>query len=133
MAKDISAVAAGTVGAGVLLLWSALTGASVLSSLQDLVTGKKPAGTKAHPIQQPSAPPASSSSSGGGGGGPTPPGGKAPGDLGANPSGGGGTPSPSPPIQLPQLAPPPPAYTPPTHVQAPPKPSRPWWDPRGWF
>lgn len=60
-------VAVGTVVAGGVLIWSGLRGASVLSAVQDVIQGKKPAGANAHPI----AVPAGSSGSPAGGSGAT--------------------------------------------------------------
>ena len=56
MAKgQISGVAVGVVGAGALLLWSGLKGASVAATLQDLIKGKKPAGINIAPIESAAA------------------------------------------------------------------------------
>jgi cell wall-associated NlpC family hydrolase len=51
MATGISGVAVGTIGAGLLLMWSGLKGASVAATVQDLIKGKKPAGTNIKPIE----------------------------------------------------------------------------------
>jgi cell wall-associated NlpC family hydrolase len=48
--RGVSAVAVGAVGAGVILVWSGLKGSSVLSTLQSVIQGKKPAGEQTHPI-----------------------------------------------------------------------------------
>lgn len=53
MARDVSAVAVGTIAAGGLLVWSGLKGSSVLGAAQDLIQGKKPAGTNVYPIGTP--------------------------------------------------------------------------------
>jgi hypothetical protein len=58
-----SAVAVGTTAAGALLIWSGVKGASVLTSVQELVQGTKPTGQQMYPIGTPVG---SSSSSGAG-------------------------------------------------------------------
>jgi cell wall-associated NlpC family hydrolase len=49
--SGISGISVGVIGAGLLLLWSGLKGASVSATLQDLIKGQKPAGTNIKPIQ----------------------------------------------------------------------------------
>lgn len=51
----ISGISVGVVGAGLLLLWSGLKGASVAATVQDLIKGQKPAGTNIKPIDSASA------------------------------------------------------------------------------
>lgn len=51
MPGGISGVAVGTIGAGLLLMWSGLKGASIAATVQDLIQGKKPAGTNIKPIE----------------------------------------------------------------------------------
>lgn len=47
---DISAVTVGTIAAGAVLVWSGVKGASVLTTVQELVQGKKPSGRNMYPI-----------------------------------------------------------------------------------
>lgn len=49
-AQGVNGIAVGVLGAGVLLLWSGLKGASVAATLQDLIKGKAPAGQNIKPI-----------------------------------------------------------------------------------
>lgn len=49
----VSAVAAGTLAVGGLLVWSGLKGSSVLGAVQDVINGHQPSGTNAHPIDVP--------------------------------------------------------------------------------
>jgi cell wall-associated NlpC family hydrolase len=51
----ISGVSVGVVGAGLLMLWSGLKGASVSATIQDLIKGQKPAGTNIKPIESAAA------------------------------------------------------------------------------
>lgn len=52
-ASSVNPIAVGAVGAGLIFLWSGLKGASVLATVQDLIQGKKPAGTNMYPIGTP--------------------------------------------------------------------------------
>jgi hypothetical protein len=63
---NLNAVAVGAVGAGLVFIWSGLKGASVLSTLQSVMQGKKPADTNAYPIGGPASSAAGTSSSPGG-------------------------------------------------------------------
>lgn len=138
MAVSTAAVAA--IAVGCVSVYAGIKGISIPQAIQAIVQGRSPSTlAQANPIKQPAPPPDNSA---GGGGNPNPPGNKAPGDLSGNPgggSGGGGSGSGGGGIQLPQIQPPqvaPPAQQPPppTHIrEPPPKPSYPWWDPRGWF
>jgi hypothetical protein len=129
-ARGVSAVAVGCVGAGLLLVWSGLTGASVLASIQDLVQGKKPSPENAHPITAQVAAAAAKVAAGAAaaarkaGATPQP-------DL---PSGSGNASKATPPTvgtsplpRLPVVAPPR-QTTPQTRLTAPPKKSKPWWE-----
>lgn len=49
----VSGVAAGTMAAGAVLVWTGLRGGSVLTTVQELVQGKKPAGANVRPISVP--------------------------------------------------------------------------------
>jgi cell wall-associated NlpC family hydrolase len=51
MPTGVSGIAVGTIGAGLLLMWSGLKGASIAATVQDLIKGKKPAGTNIKPIE----------------------------------------------------------------------------------
>lgn len=55
MPAGVSGVAVGTIGAGLLLMWSGLKGASVAATVQDLIKGKKPTGTNIKPIESAAA------------------------------------------------------------------------------
>lgn len=48
--QGLSGTAVAAVGAGAMLLWSGLKGASVTATLQDLIRGTKPSGDKTNPI-----------------------------------------------------------------------------------
>lgn len=48
--RGLSAVAVGAVAGGVILVWSGLKGASVLSSVQSILQGKQPTGENVHGI-----------------------------------------------------------------------------------
>lgn len=52
MAKgtQVNAIAVGAVGIGLAFVWSGIKGASVLTSLQEIITGKKPTGQNVHGI-----------------------------------------------------------------------------------
>jgi hypothetical protein len=63
MAGGVDAVAVGTVATGGLLIWSGLKGANTLTTVQELIQGKKPSGQNAHQIAIPAA--TSGGSSGG--------------------------------------------------------------------
>ncbi len=49
--SGISGISVGVIGAGLLLLWSGLKGASISATLQDLIKGQKPAGVNVKPIE----------------------------------------------------------------------------------
>jgi hypothetical protein len=124
----VNGVAVATLAVGSVLMWSGITGTSVLASIQDIIQGRKPRSQQTHGIFQPAL-----TSPGGGGrpalpssqGGGTPK--PAPGpSSGSSGSSGGVFPDLTPPKVAPPVAPPPPAHT------AAPKP-RPWYDPFGWF
>lgn len=51
----ISGISVGVIGAGLLLLWSGLKGASVAATVQDLIKGQKPAGQNVKPIESAAA------------------------------------------------------------------------------
>lgn len=48
--SDLSAIAVGAAAAGAVLIWSGVKGASVLTTLTELVRGQKPAGQNVYPI-----------------------------------------------------------------------------------
>jgi cell wall-associated NlpC family hydrolase len=48
--RGMNAIAVGAAGAGVLLVWSGLKGASVLETVQSLLQGQQPSGTRTRPI-----------------------------------------------------------------------------------
>jgi hypothetical protein len=50
MGNQVNAIAVGAVGGGLIFLWSGLKGASVISSLQDLIKGQKPSFAQTHGI-----------------------------------------------------------------------------------
>lgn len=145
----VNGVAVGAVGAGVLLVWSGITGSGLLLTVQELIKGQQPSGTKIRPIDIPDAPdaPAGSgggSKSGGGsrsGGGPAPTPGlnKLPPGGGGSTGGGGDVTTNLPQItpRAPQVAPAPVVSPPPGRVlrptPEPPTKHYPWYDPRGWF
>lgn len=52
---QVSTMAVGAVGVGLVFLLSGLKGASVLSAVQDVIQGKQPAFTAAHPVDTPQA------------------------------------------------------------------------------
>jgi cell wall-associated NlpC family hydrolase len=56
MPGGVSGIAVGAIGAGLLLMWSGLKGASVAATVQDLIKGKKPAGTNIKPIESAAVP-----------------------------------------------------------------------------
>lgn len=66
MGKSVSGIAVGSVAVGLVFLWSGLKGASVISTLQELIQGKRPSFAPAHSIPIPSTTPAPA---GGGSGG----------------------------------------------------------------
>lgn len=130
MAREISVAALSAVGIGSVLVWSGLSGASVLAALQSILQGKAPVNDHARQIAIAGTAgvaggaregAAAAANPGGSGGSP---------DL-PKPSGGGGGGK----IQLPEVAAPP--RLPPvplTHISSPPPAkSTPWWDPLGWF
>lgn len=49
---NVSAIALGVIGAGIVFAWSGIKGASVARTIQDLVQGHRPAGDLAYPIGQ---------------------------------------------------------------------------------
>lgn len=49
-AGSVNGLGVAAVAAGALLLWSGIKGASVTTSLRDLIGGKSPAGTQAYPL-----------------------------------------------------------------------------------
>jgi cell wall-associated NlpC family hydrolase len=51
----ISGISVGVIGAGLLMLWSGLKGASVSATVQDLIKGQKPAGVNVKPIESAAA------------------------------------------------------------------------------
>lgn len=53
MAGGVDGVAVGTVISGGVLIWSGLKGASLLTTIQEVIQGKKPAGQNAHSIGTP--------------------------------------------------------------------------------
>lgn len=50
MGKQVDAIAVGSVGVGLIFLWSGLKGASVITTIQELVQGKQPMFASAHSI-----------------------------------------------------------------------------------
>jgi hypothetical protein len=48
--KQVSAIAVGVVGFGLIFIWAGLRGSSVIATIQDLVMGKKPEGDNTNPI-----------------------------------------------------------------------------------
>lgn len=50
---QVSGIAVAAVGAGLVFLWSGLKGASILTTIQEVIQGKKPSGTQANPIGTP--------------------------------------------------------------------------------
>lgn len=48
--KQVNAIAVGAVGIGLVFLWSGIKGASFITTLQELVQGKKPDWKQTHPI-----------------------------------------------------------------------------------
>lgn len=50
---QVSGVAVAAVGAGLVFLWSGLKGASILTTIQDMIQGKKPSGTPVNQIGVP--------------------------------------------------------------------------------
>lgn len=126
----VNGVAVGAVTAGLVLVWSGLKGASVLETIQSIIKGQKPTGANRRPIDllaQEAADAARRAASAVPSPSPSLPSGL--------PSGGGPNPVRLPPI-TPSIVPPavaPPHVTPTGHLVAPPAPTYPWWDPRGWF
>lgn len=51
--RGLSAIALGAAGAGALLVWSGLRGASVLESAQAVLQGKQPSGEAVHGVETP--------------------------------------------------------------------------------
>lgn len=50
MGKQVDAIAVGSVGVGLIFLWSGLKGASVITTVQELIQGKQPTFAPAHSI-----------------------------------------------------------------------------------
>lgn len=59
-----SAVAVGATAAGAILIWSGLRGASALKTVQELVQGAKPSGSKVYPIGTPVGSPSTAGGTG---------------------------------------------------------------------
>ena len=64
MAAGVSGIAVGAIGAGLLLMWSGLKGASIAATVTDLIKGKKPAGTNIKPIESAAVPVAGGTTTG---------------------------------------------------------------------
>lgn len=62
--SEVSGVALGTLAIGGVLMWSGLKGASLLTTVQEAIQGKKPSGSNVHPVTTPQATAASSTSTG---------------------------------------------------------------------
>lgn len=53
--QGLNGIAVGAVGAGILIVWSGLRGASVAATIQELIKGQKPAGANIAPIESAAA------------------------------------------------------------------------------